>query len=109
MPANSPAKSAPASRPGHSVPSRLNSGTPREAHHSHSSTVAPIMRIEACHIGGTSVTVVLMRICWRPQNAQHAMRRPMARESRWVLRWIIRGQSHSITVGKGGTAAEFIR
>jgi hypothetical protein len=57
----------------------LKSRTPREAHHSHSSTVAPTMRIEACHIGGTSATVVLMRICCSPQKAQQAMSRPMAR------------------------------
>ncbi len=63
MPVNSAANSRPASRPGHSVPSRSNSDTPRDMHHSHSSTVAPTMRIEACHIGGTSVTVVLIRIC----------------------------------------------
>jgi hypothetical protein len=71
------------------VPSRSNSGTLRQAHHSPSSTTAPAMRIEACHIGGTSATVVLMRICCRPQKAQQTTSRPMASASRWVFLWII--------------------
>ena len=49
----------------------------------------PVMRIAACHSGGTSVTVVLIRICCRPQNAQQATSREMARVSRWVLRSVM--------------------
>ncbi|MCY1558911.1 hypothetical protein D9M68_958880 [compost metagenome] len=106
MQANSPANKRPTSSPPGSVPSRSNSGTRRHRHQSHSSTTAPAMRTEACQSGGTSATVVLMRICCRPQNAQHAMRRPMARESRWVLRWIIRVSSMGFGLACGNKAQD---
>ena len=69
-------------RPPTSVPSRLNSGTPRARHHNHNKLAAPHTRKLACHKGGTSATVILMRICWNPHTAQHTTKRVMARTSR---------------------------
>ena len=82
MQTNSPANNAPANRPLASVPSLSNNVTPRSRHHSISSTTAPAMRMLACHSGGTSTDAVLIRICCKPQNAQHATRRATARGSR---------------------------
>ena len=42
---------------------RMKMRTPRNWHHNSSSSVAPPMRSEACHSGGTSSTVDLIRIC----------------------------------------------
>src|SRR5512140_50395 len=89
MQVNSPANRQPASSPPGKVPSLSNSLTPRSAHHSQSSAVAPTKRNAACHSGGTSVTVVLIRICWKPQNRQQASSSTIASVSRWGLRSVI--------------------
>ena len=72
-----------------SVPSRSNSLIPRMAHHSQSIAVAPTKRSAACHSGGTSVTVVLIRICWKPQNRQQASSSEIASVSSCCLRSVI--------------------
>lgn len=59
-------------RPAHGVPLRPKRLMPGATRHNHSIAVSPFMRIATYHSGGTSVTVVLRRICLRPQNAQHA-------------------------------------
>ena len=43
------------------------------------------------HSGGTSATVILMRICWKPQTAQHTTKRVMAKASRCSLRCGVKG------------------
>ena len=60
---NSMEKSAPASSPGHSEPSRCHSGTPRHKHHSHSTAAAPLKRRPAIKIGAISGSVALTSTC----------------------------------------------
>src|SRR5438445_10758966 len=60
-------KIAPAVTPAHSVPSRLKNFTPRNHPIASNTGNAPIERISACSIGGTSANTSFTAIWLKPQ------------------------------------------
>ena len=67
---NSTLNSAPATSPADRVPSRANSGRPRDLAHSATIGTAPMERSAACVSGGMSWMANLAAVWLRPQDRQ---------------------------------------
>src|SRR5690242_10290964 len=87
MRTNSPAKSTPSSVPTQNEPSRLKSGTPRQADHAHTRAPDPAPRSPAWKIGEKPELATLIDTWLSPQQRQRTTIRRAARRSSWLWRF----------------------